>query len=322
MLLLIQPAAFSEKSAFSRAVAAYQDRKLEEAFHQAQQAVRQEPRNADAYALLGELHYLRQDLEQARQAWKRALELDPSHEELRRRMERLDREERIEGSLSRAEVYPFKVRYAGGEIPVKLGSLQQILRDVYRQVGQAFEYFPDYPILVILYPEAEFEAVKGLSHRVSGLYDGKIRLPVEPNRMTARELERILWHEYTHALVHDLSNGKCPLWLNEGIATLQESRFQPVDVALAKEALRQGTLPSLESLWTGSYADAKSIPLYYQTSYLFAQYLVKRWNWRELVRLLQRLGEGVPVAEAVRGRYQTDPVTLEREWNAWLRRNF
>ncbi len=312
-------AAFSEESAFAQALGAYQDRQLEEAFDYARQAVRQEPRNAEAYVLLGELYYLRQELQEARKAWERALQLDPSREAGRQGLERLDREERIEGDLSRADTYPFKIRYASGEIPVKMGSLQQILRDAYRQVGQALEYFPDHPIPVILYPEAEFETVKGLSHRVSGLYDGKIRVPVEPDRMTVRELKRVLWHEYTHALIQDLAKGKCPLWLNEGVATLQESRVHLVDVALAREALRQGKLPSFENLWSVSRDEPERLPLYYQTSFLLARYLVKRWSWRELNRLLRRLGQDVPISEALQAQYRTDPVILEKEWKAWLR---
>ena len=320
LFLLMSLPVSAEESALNKAVTAYQDRQLEEAFRHARQAVHQEPQNPDVYVLLGELHYLRQELPEARQAWEKALRLDPDREDVRRGLERLGREEPIEDNLSRGDVHPFKVRYASGEIPVELGSLQQILRDVYRQVGQAFEHFPDHPIPVLLYPEAEFEAVKGLSHQVAGLYDGKIRLPVEPNRMTARHLERILWHEYSHALIHDLAKGKCPLWLNEGIATLQEDRVKPVDVGLARKALREGTMPTLENLWEGSYSQTQHLPLYYQTSFLLAQYLVKRWNWRELVRLLERLGEGVPFPEALQAQYRTDSDVLEQEWKAWMRR--
>ena len=144
------------------------------------------------------------------------------------------------------------------------------------------------------------------------MYEGKTRLPVESDRLTARELKRILWHEYTHAVIHDLAKGQCPIWLNEGLATLQESRVRSVDLSLARAAFRGGDLPAPQALWDVPYEE-EQLALHYQTSFLFAQYLVKRWGWRELVRLLKRMGQGVGVSEALQAQYRTDPATLEKE---------
>ena len=309
-----------EPSSFSRAVAAYKERNLDKALQYARDAVVEHPDHADAYALLGQLYYLRQDLAKAQEAWERALKLAPDRKDVRQALDRLQREAGIEKSLSRSDVYPFVVRYADGQTPVDSGSVRQMLRDVYRQVGQQFEYFPDHPISVLLYPYADFEAVKGLSHQVAGLYDGKIRLPLKPGRTTGQELQRILWHEYTHALVHDLARGNCPMWLNEGIAELQESRVQPLDLSLARKAFEGKRLPAWEQFWKQGY-NPSNLEEDYQIAYLMAQYMVKRWSWREMVRFLQRLGQGESVEDALRAQYRTDLATLDQEWRQWLRRN-
>ncbi len=309
-----------EASPFSRALAAYRDRKLDEAYRYAKEAVLQEPGHVDAHALLGELYYLKQDLQRAQECWERALRLAPSRQDIRERLEKLKGEIQVERNLARSDTHPFVVRFADGQVPVDLGALRQLLRDVHRQVGQQFEYFPDHSITVILYPEADFQKVKGLSHQVAGLYDGKIRLPMRHGRMSEKELARILWHEYAHALVHDLAKGACPLWLNEGIATAQEGRVAPVDLAAFRHAQRQGKVPSWDDLWSAQQYREETLPLYYQTSYLLVSYLVKRWSWRDLVQLLGRLGQGYPIADALRTVYRTDPATLEQEWRDWLRR--
>src|SRR5438094_2112162 len=57
-----------------------------------------------------------------------------------------------------------------------------------------------------------------------GLFDGKIRLPVEGAMRDGTALDRVLRHEYTHALVHDRTRGRAPTWLSEGLAIACEGR--------------------------------------------------------------------------------------------------
>jgi len=202
--------------------------------------------------------------------------------------------------------------------------LKQILRDTYRMVGQQFQYFPDHPITVIFYPESDFEKVKGISHRVSGLYDGKIRLPlrrtmVEGSLPATEELKWVLWHEYTHAVVHDLSKGRCPTWLNEGLASLQEARVHSLDLGLFRKTLQAGNLMLWNQLWTSPY-EAARMDFLYSEAYLVARYLVERWGWEKMVGCLKRLGEGYPIEDALKAEYKTPSEVIEKEWVAWLKR--
>ncbi len=280
----------------------------------------EQPGHVEARVLLGQLYYLRQDLKNAKESWEKALELAPGREDVRKMLEKLKQEAGIEKNLARSDIHPFVLRFAEGQVPVETGSLREMLRDAHRQIGQQFNFFPDHPIPVLLYPDADFHKVSGLSHPVAGLYDGKIRLPLTPGRLDGNRLRAILWHEYTHALVHDLSLGRCPVWLNEGLAVSQESRVGPVDVGLVRKALAEGKLPTWDRLWSQQGYEEATLPLYYQTSFLIAQYLARRWSWREMVQLLERLGQGVPIQDALRAQYRTDPAALEKEWHGWLKR--
>lgn len=320
VLCVVGPAAAEEQpSAFSRAAAYYQERKLDAALEQAKEAVRQDPKHVDAQFLLGELYYLRQDLAKAEESWERALKLAPQRKDVAERLERVRAERKVEKDLARSDTAPFVVRFAESQSPVDLGELRQILRDTHRLVGQQMGYFPGHSITVILYPEKDFQQVKGVSHHVGGLYDGKIRLPLRSGDPAGAELKRVLWHEYTHAVIQDLALGKCPLWLNEGIATLQESRVREPDLSEARAAFQAEKLPAWPALWEQPYEGA-SLQLNYQVSYLIAQYLVKRWSWKELRGLLERLGQGYPVGDALRAQYKEEPAAIEKEWRAWLRR--
>ncbi len=326
LLLTVHPSRLTtvlaeELSSYSRALVAYQDRKLDEAFRYAQQAVREYPEHPDAHFLLGELYYLRQELTRARESWKRALTLAPSRQDIRERLEKLEKETPLDESLTRSDTTPFVVRFAEGQIPATVGELRGMLREAYRLIGQQMEYFPDHPITVLLYPEEGFEKVKGVSHQVAGLYDGKIRLPSRSHAGANHQLQRILWHEYTHALVHDLAKGRCPLWFNEGVASLQESRVAPLDQRRLREALGKGKLPSWETLWSSQEYSQEDLQLFYAQSYLVARYLVKRWGWRGVTGVLKRLGQGFPMSDALRAEFKADPQALEKEWLAWVKRN-
>lgn len=318
--LLLPPASAEEPSAYAKAVAAYQDRRLDEAFACAKQAVLDRPEHVDAHVLLGELYYLRQDLSKAKETWERALKLAPSRQDVRERLKKLEREAKVESGLARNDTAPFVVRFAQKEIPTSLTELRQILRDTYRLVGQQFDYFPDHPITVLLYPAEGFEQVKGVSHPADGLYDGKIRLPLRNGRRSDLELKRVLWHEYTHALIHDLSKGQCPVWLNEGIATLQEARVAPLSLRSVQQAYQEGKLIPWDPLWKDETPQG-GLELHYAQAHLIAHYLVKRWGWKKMVELLGRLGQGYPLADAFRTVYKMSSAAIEKEWLAWLKHN-
>lgn len=310
-------AAFAEPTAYQQALAAFHGRRLEEAYRLAQQAVEETPGNPEAHFLLGQLHYLRQELREAQRCWEKALALSPDRNDIRAQLEKLKEEKALEEDLARGDAHPFVVRFAKGQIPVDLSRLKALLREAHRKIGQPFQHFLTHRLTVLLYSAEDFERVKRLSHPVAGLYDGKIRLPLAPGPSGGQELTRILWHEYTHAVVHDLAKGRCPLWLNEGIAKAQEDRVQPVEVELARAAFTQRRLPSWDSLWAGRY-EADTLALYYQVSYLVVAYLVQRWSWLQLKQLLVRLGEGASIQQALARTYLQDPAALEAQWRRWL----
>ena len=61
-----------------------------------------------------------------------------------------------------------------------------------------------------------------------------IIIPVKSDRSNADDLIRSVRHEFTHAIIHALSDGSCPGWLDEGMAQYMEGETLPlVQMALA-----------------------------------------------------------------------------------------
>ena len=87
----------------------------------------------------------------------------------------------------------------------------RILEDAYGEVGRAFSHYPDQEIQVILYSDQQFQEVTDAPGWSGGVYDGKIRMPIGGIEKETPGLRRILYHEYTHAVVRDITK-RCPTW--------------------------------------------------------------------------------------------------------------
>ena len=103
-----------------------------------------------------------------------------------------------------------------------------VLESAYNRVGADFEHYPETRTPVILYTRQQYRETATAPDWSGGVYDGKIRLPVGGVKKINPRIRGILFHEYTHVVVRELTRGNCPTWLNEGLAVLEERKeFSP-----------------------------------------------------------------------------------------------
>ncbi|MBI2153223.1 MAG: tetratricopeptide repeat protein [Candidatus Rokubacteria bacterium] len=294
------------------ALAAIHAGRPDEAIEPLEQAVAASP-DAEATLLLARLYDQRRDRsDRAVAHLRRLLERDPSHAEGRRLLDKLERERRAEAGFWKAQTAHFVVKYRGPrELEIRR-TVVEILEEVYATVGREFNYFPAEKVTVILYPDERFQELTGAHLWVSGLFDGKIRLPVGALQGRTRALERLLTHEYTHALVHLLAKGRAPRWLQEGLA--QHAERIPDDPNLH---LSGGmTLGGLEALLRdGDMAKAR---MGYQVSLWVVRDLLQRGGMERMRELLARLGRGESAADAVPRVYGLPLAELEAQWHRVL----
>ncbi len=81
---------------------------------------------------------------------------------------------------------------------------------------------PPGPITVVLYTDQQFKDVTRSPRWAAASFDGKIRVPVRGALDREEELERVLGHELTHALIRSVAPRGVPYWLNEGLAVVFE----------------------------------------------------------------------------------------------------
>jgi hypothetical protein len=167
-------------------------------------------------------------------------------------------------------------------------------------------------VTVVLYEDVQFRRVTRVHGWVTGVFDGKIRLPIEPTAPPPDVLERLVMHEYAHAAVHELSRGRAPRWLHEGLAQLLEG-------ATADPMLRVPgglTLVGLEALITDP--DPVRARVGYDVALWVVQDLVDRGGLARLRRVLERLGAGDTLAASMTRVYGVRLSELESQWRNLL----
>jgi tetratricopeptide (TPR) repeat protein len=268
--------------------------------------------DAEVHVLLAHLYDHRDDAPRALEHLRAALAEQPGDEAARRLLDKIERETRAEAGLAR-EVTPYfvvKSRAAGDPEGHRalLAALGAARERVVARLGAA----PRERVTVILYDAAQFQDVARVHGWVTGLFDGKIRLPLGAALPPRRELERILAHEYAHAVVHDLARGRAPRWLHEGLA-------QALEGATPDPLLRvpgRPTLGGLEELLADP--DVARARTGYEVALWVVHDLLDRGGMPAMRELMLRLGRGETIATAVPAVYGLPLAELEDQWRRVL----
>jgi hypothetical protein len=167
-----------------------------------------------------------------------------------------------------------------------------------RRLEDDFGFRMDRAVQVVIYPTSgAYMAASGVPLWAAGHYDGKIRIPVRgrPDRVV---LSRIATHELTHHMVERLTEGRCPAWLNEGLAQLEERADASwVAAELARTRSRFQTR-ELEATFT-RLTDPSLAHLAYAQSYAMTRDLVARAGLARVRDALADVGRGRRLTEAL-----------------------
>ena len=123
----------------------------------------------------------------------------------------------------------------------------------------------------------------------AAVFDGQVRLPLDAALQSDRR-DAILTHELAHAFLVDLSGGRIPLWLNEGLAQWLEGR-RPSSRPEARGASWLDELPTRKEFMDLSAEDAD---LAYSYSLSVTDELMSLHGSTTVVRYLELLAGGVP----------------------------
>ncbi len=287
-----------------------------------ERARRVAPDSPDRAKLAGWAYYGLNRLDQAVEEWKQAERLRPDAE-VERALEKAQRDLATESGYREGETRHFVLRYYGGAAPQLARDVLRALEEHFRAVESELNFAPAEPIGVILYTEQGFADITRAPGWVGALNDGRIRVPVQGLSSVPAELSRVLKHELTHSFIQQKTRGRCPVWLQEGIAQWMEGQRSGESANLLISAYdRRVSLPlaALEGTWmnlpepVAAYAYAWSLAV--------VEYLVATYGMRDIARLLDRVSTEPSAEAAAQNALRMDYAELERETSKYLRRTY
>jgi tetratricopeptide (TPR) repeat protein len=279
---------------FGAGVAAHLAGKTAESREQLVGALRLQPSLTPASLLLGEILYRQADLDSAIQVYEQALAFAPNQPLLRSRLDAWRREADLHGQFSQKVATHFTILFEGPPDAALASKIAEQLEADYWRIGGALGAYPDGVVQVVLYTKEQFRDITQSPAWAGGAYDGRIRIPVG-GRVSDGELRRVLAHELTHAIVHNLAPRGTPQWLNEGLALV----FEGADPQRARERLAGQTLiplARLEQSFDG--LDAKEAVIAYAESLVATSRLLELGGASAAYNLLSDLASGIAFSEA------------------------
>jgi len=285
----------------------------------AERAVRIAPESPDTMAMLGFVQYASDHTPEAIRSWKKSLALRPDAT-VSQYLARAERESSAESEFSQRESSHFNLHFEGKDTSENfrremLATLDGEYDDLVRDLG----YSPRNTIAVTLYTQQAFFDVTRAPAWSGAINDGKLRIPVSGVNSMTSDLARVLKHELTHSFVSQMSSNRCPTWLNEGIAQMEEGKSSASNGHVLARLFAAGaeipynTLEGSFMSFSGPEATAA-----YAQSLAAAEYIRETYGMGDIQRILERLAQGSSTEAALRGTIHSDYRQLRDEMARWL----
>lgn len=276
-----------------------------------------DPNLAEAYHLLADIYYKNDDVAKAVPYWEKVLSIDPSDQKARYFLSKANREKDTNEKFTKELTSHFTIRFEGQEEREVGRIVLSILEDAYREIGREISIYPETEVIVYLYTKQQFRDVTRSPSWAGALYDGKIRIPISGYNNDMTQLKRNLYHEYVHALVRSIvKEGRCPTWLNEGLAQHFEDKDKLDYRREMIKALQKNKVVIPIRNLEGSFMGFSSAQSYvaYSVSLAIVEFMIDRYGMSNVKRVLEELGKNKNIDEAMKDGLSIPYEVFQKEW--------
>jgi tetratricopeptide (TPR) repeat protein len=222
-----------------------------QALEQTQIALARHPRDPNVLVLAGFAAYGADQLRQALDYWKQALDIAPN-DPLAAIYARVKREADADHSGDKLFGIHVALRYEGQALPPDTArAILAVLDDDYSNIAAQLGCTSDERIVAIVQSREAYLRSTGAAEWSGGQYDGRIHIAWTDGSQVGPAMQRALAHELVHACLTSIPSGSrpWPAWLQEGLAQKLSGDRLPANV---REQLRQlaqtHAIPKLENL--------------------------------------------------------------------------
>jgi hypothetical protein len=295
------------------ALAAHLTGRDDQGLSYAKRAVQLDPENAYGLYVLGQLAYAQGDVDLAIKSYEKVIKIAPGSQAIYQQLESWKKEAALHETYATRPTARFTVMFEGSTQQAIATRVSTTLESAYARVGKSLSYPPE-AVTAILYTGEQFRDITKSPSWAAAAYDGRIRIPVRGALSQPAELDRVVTHEYVHAVLHQLYP-RVPDWLNEGLATY----FEPVDHAWLMRRLRaaDALVPLSQLNQAFRTADGGDAAVAYAESYVGARVLAERLG-PNLPVFLQYVSNGTAIDQALM-LFNISVADVEREWNQRVR---
>ncbi len=274
-----------------------------------QHAIDLDPKLTRARAQLAQVVKRQGDLAEAIRLYEIVVTDVPDDAGVRDTLERWKRERELHERMRLEVGDHFTVSFEGPEDAAMAGQALESLNRAFWRICDVLGTFPVRSIPVVLYSGEQFRDITRSPKWAAAAFDGIIRVPMRGAGEKGEDLDRVLAHEFSHALIRSLATRGLPTWLNEGLASALESEDLDWAKTILAKVSKTPTLRVLSAPFTKlSGADAQ---VAYAVSALAARRLLDEAGGVAVANLLRDLGEGVEFEAAFLHRIQKSLADFE-----------
>ncbi len=308
------------RSNINRGIALYNEDRKKEALPYLEEITGSGIVYPNVYYVLGEIYYEVNELQKAIENWEISQSQSP-RDAILSKIAKAKKELKVDEKLSDKISCNFVLKYDQDDAYSSELILHSLV-NAYNTLAYDFGWYENSEFTVILYSNEDFTDILNVPSWAAAIYDGKIRIPFQYASLNIDELEAIIRHELTHALIHNMAGNNVPAWLHEGIAQYKDG----VDDTAVKEVLRQAVASNslipisyLKAGFVSFKEDKTKVKIAYAESLGFIEYLIDNYGFYTIIDMLNNFNSYSSLDELFTSVYRVDLNQLENGWIEQLR---
>jgi tetratricopeptide (TPR) repeat protein len=273
---------------------------INEALPYALETISEYPGEPALHQVLGDIYYLMDRMDAAIYEWEEAIRLKPN-KKIAKKIAKARKERELSRDFHVENAAHFTLKFDGEKHPAIGNKIVSYLEESFDDLLYRFNHYPPMATTVILYPDKAFYDITEVPKWVGGLYDGKIRIPVKGMTHLTKKSKNVLRHELAHVFIFSKTNGNCPIWFHEGIAQIIEGKSSPSFKRIKEK------IAIVDASWLEKNID-------YPVSLSLTAFLEERFSYYSVNMILDELGKGSNMNEAIKTSIDLNLSELIQEW--------